>query len=175
MAEAAFSFSWIHHLLVQFYRALLGLLGTLERVHLQRFLCQEYALVLQMSVKSSELCKHFDQAPLRAMQSVGIKRYKAWSKRTDGSITEKHSSFHYGELRESAGNGDNFLWAHLFFSDGKNNVPMKAGGRARFFEALFCLIGVFSVAEFSSMNSSRWFGCTGLCSQVRPFANSLSG
>ena len=57
----------------------------------------------------------FDQAPLRAIQSVGIKRYKAWSKRTDGAITEKYSSFHYGELRESAGNGDNFLWAHLFF------------------------------------------------------------
>ena len=106
--------SEIHHLLVQFYRALLGLLGTLERVQLQRFLCRTVAFVGHISVESSELCKHFDQAPLRAMQSVGIKRYKAWSKRIDGSINEKHSSFHCGELRESAENGDNFLWAHLF-------------------------------------------------------------
>ena len=65
-------------------------------------------------MKSSELCKRFGQAPLRTMQSVGIKRYKAWSKRIDGSINEKHSSYHCGEVRESAGNGDNFLWTHLF-------------------------------------------------------------
>ena len=105
--------SEIHHLLVQFYRALLGLLGTLERVHSQRFLCQKLALVWQVSEESSELCKRFGQAPLRAMQSVGIKRYRAWSKGIDGSINEKHSSFHYGELRESAGQGKNFLGAHL--------------------------------------------------------------
>ena len=80
LAEAALSFSWIHQLLVQFYRVLLGLLGTLERVHLQRFLCRKVAFVRRISVESSELCKHFDQAPLHAMQSVGIKRYKAWSK-----------------------------------------------------------------------------------------------
>ena len=115
LAEAAFSLSSeIHHLLVQFYRALLGLLDTLERVHVQRFLCRKFALVVHISVESSELCKHFDQAPLRAMQSVGIKRYKAWSKRIDGSINEKHSSFHCGGLRESAGNCDNFPSAHLF-------------------------------------------------------------
>ena len=91
----------------------MGLLGTLERVHSQRFLCQKLALVWQVSEESSELCKRFGQAPLGAMQSVGIKRYKAWSKGIDGSINEKHSSFHYGGLRESAGQGKNFLGAHL--------------------------------------------------------------
>ena len=60
-------------------------------------------------------------------------------------------------------------------ADGKNNVPMKAWCRACFLGTLFSLIGAFSVAEFSSVNSSRRFGCTGLCSQVRPFANSLYG
>ena len=105
--------SEIHHLLVQFYRALLDLLGTLERVHSQRFLCRKSALARQISVKSSQLCKRFGQAPWRAMQSAGIKRYRAWSKGIDGSINEKHSSFHYGELRESAGQGKNFLGAHL--------------------------------------------------------------
>ena len=40
-------------------------------------------------------------------------------------------------------------------ADGKNNVPMNAGCRARFLEALLCLIGVFSVAECSSVNSLR--------------------
>ena len=79
-------------MLVQFYRALLGLLGTLELVHLQRFLRRKVAFVRHISVESSELCKHFDQAPLRGMQSVGIKRYKAWSKRIDGSIKEKHGN-----------------------------------------------------------------------------------
>ena len=114
LAEAALSFSWIHDLLVQFYRALLGLLGTLEWLHLLRFLCRKFALVLHISEKSSELCKRFDQAPVRGRQSVGIKQYKAWSKRIDGSINERHSSFHCGGSRESAGNGDNFLLAHLF-------------------------------------------------------------
>ena len=92
----------------------MGLWGTLELVHSQRLLCQKLALVWQISEESSELCKRFGQAPLRAMQSVGIKRYKAWSKGIDGSINETHPSFHCGGLWVSAGNGDNFLLAHLF-------------------------------------------------------------
>ena len=68
---------------------------------------------MSISVKSSELCKRFDQAPGRARQSVSIKQYKAWSKRIDGSINERHSSFHFGGLLESAVNGDNFPFAHL--------------------------------------------------------------
>ena len=92
----------------------MGLWGTLERVHSQRLLCQKLALVWLVSEESSELCKRFGQALLRAMQSVGIKRYKAWSKGIDGSINETHPSFHCGGLWVSAGNGDNFLLAHLF-------------------------------------------------------------
>ena len=118
-------FDWLRPILAHFlgfiiYRALLGLWGTLEWVHLRRLLCRKSAPVQQIPVKSCEHCKRFGyHAPLHTMQSVGIKRYKAWSKRIDGSITEKHSSFHYGELRESAGNGDNFVWAHLFRQIGR--------------------------------------------------------
>ena len=114
LAEAGLAWSEIHHLLVQFYRALSGLLGTLERVHQQPFLCRKLALVLQISVKSSELCKRFDQAPVRARQSVGIKQYKAWSKRIDGSINERHSSFHCGGLRNLLETAITFSWCICF-------------------------------------------------------------
>ena len=163
LSETGLSISGIFRFLLQCCRVPWDFVGhTCRRVHLQRFLCRKLTLGRQLSLEPSVLWGPFSLALLRAIQSVGYKAIQSAVKiRIDESINEKHSTFHCSRLRKSAENGD-FFFEHLWFGRGllEEWFSHESCGTTPFCEALG-FVGVSFLADFSSVNSPRRFGCRG--------------